>query len=168
MAIEVPDESERDKMLSASLIDFHEPCEAHAIKGDYEMLNILHELADEHKSFSISPSTSTMAGEIIGSHHSKASRTTVTTPLLDRTSSIDSIEDLPFDEDSILGTQNFKVLPSSNSRVTPSGYSSDTDEDEERETLEMTQVFLFEDLKDSPDMPTGESNYNTILFFNSI
>ena len=143
-------------MLSASLIDFHAPCEEQVIKGDAEMLDILCELADEHKSFSISPSISTVTDEIIGSYHSKASRTTVTTPNLDRTSSIDSIEDLPFDEDSILGTQNVKNLPSSNSRITPSGYSSDTDDDEERETVEMTPVFHFEDLEDSPDMSTGE------------
>lgn len=130
------------------------------MKGDAEMLDILCELANEHKSFSISSSASTITDEIIGSHQSKESRTTVTTPLLDRASSIDStIEDLPFDEDSILGTQNFKVLPASYSHITPSGHSSDTDDDEERETLEMTQIFHFKNLEDSLDMTTGEFNY---------
>lgn len=161
LAIEVPDESERN-VLSASSINFH--CEGHKLKPiisldeDTEMLDILWELADEHKSFSASPNASTSIGENVCSQRSRTSRTTVTTPILGRLSSMDSVEDLPFDDDSILGTQSLakQALPSSNFRLTPSAYSSDTDDDEDRETLEMTQIFNVESLEDNIEVHTGE------------
>lgn len=143
LAIEAPDEAE-NKLLSASSIDLHVPGERKQLLSteEDELLDILCELADEHESFVGTPSTTSVTDtedRAAGSQNSKSGMT-VTTPLLDVVSSCETIEDLPFDEDSILGTQCSKA---SQDRIAPIGSSDPTSDvsDEERETLEMSQIF---------------------------
>lgn len=139
LAIEVPDDVE-EEFMSASTLDLHRnvvtsrssrttPSSA---ESDPELLNILCELAEEHSS----------SQEVTSDRHSKmssASKLTVTTPVLETTSSCDTVEDLPYDEDSILGTQSTKLTSDTGGRELMNSSFSD---DEERETLEMTQVFV--------------------------
>ncbi len=146
LAIETPEGAERT-LLSASSIDFHGPGQQFKptlIEGETELLNILCDLADEHES--VASTSPTMSGpnnvddKMVGSQNSKSSRMTVTTPLLDITSSCDSyVEDLPFDDDSVLGTQHYRA--SSDTLAKIGSNDLDIDSDEERETLEMSQIF---------------------------
>lgn len=130
--------------LSASSIDFHALVQRlnKPLEEESELLDMLCDLADDHGSFISTPSSSQQANvdeKLIGSQNSKSSRLTVTTPLLDTISSCDSVEDLPFDDDSILGTQHSKASCDNLAKVGSTDPTSDSDE--ERETLEMSQIF---------------------------
>ena len=145
LAIETPEGAEKN-LLSASAIDFHLPTKGknrapQPSEDESELLDILCDLADDHGSFISSPS-STSKGDsedrIPGSQNSRSSRMTVTTPILDFVSSCDTPEvDLPFDDDSILGTQRSRVSPDDRGDTG----EPNSDSDDERETLEMTQIF---------------------------
>ena len=168
LAIEAPDEAE-NKLLSASSIDLHVPGERKQFipseEESDELLDILCELAEEHESFIGTPSTTSVTDtedRTTGSQNSR-SRMTVTTPLLDIVSSCETVEDLPFDEDSILGTQCSKVSQNGVAPVRSSDPTSD-DSDEERETLEMTQIF--EDSEHVLDMLECKSSLSFPFFWN--
>lgn len=145
LAIETPEEG---RLLSASSLDFHKIEEKQTTapsisEGEAELLDILCDLADEHSSVSTTLSANSNLSEndkILESQSSKTSRITVTSPLLEILSTSNSVEDLPFDDDSILGTQHSKT---SVDRVVQASSTDDfcSDSDEDRETLEMSQVF---------------------------
>lgn len=145
LAIETP-ESVQHSLLSASTIDFHKPSkeknrQVSQSEGESELLDILCDLADEHGSV-ISPSPSSVASkqdvEVREPNNSGSSRMTVTTPILDFVSSCHSDEEeMPFDDDSILGTQRSRFSPCDRGEIN----EPFSDSDDERETLEMTQVF---------------------------
>ncbi len=146
LAIETPEGVEKT-LLSASSIDFHDSADrrkpmATPIEEESDLLDVLCDLADEHGSFISSPSRTTSSNiedRAVGSQNSRSSRLTVTTPILDIISSSDSVEDLPFDDDSILGTQHSRT--SSDDAVNTGINDPTSDSDEERETLEMSQIF---------------------------
>lgn len=148
LAIETPEGIEKT-LLSASSIDFHDSANgrkpmANPIEEESDLFDILCDLADEHESFISTPSKASSSNiddnKAVGSQNSIASRITVTTPLLDIISSSDSVEDLPFDDDSVLGTQHSRTSPDA---VSNTGVKNDpsSDSDEDRETLEMSQIF---------------------------
>lgn len=142
LAIETPDDAARE-ILSASILDLHtERPVAATVPSDAELLDILCELAEEHEE--------SLASSASGSQPSASSRWTVTTPQLEFASSNDSVEDLPCDSDSILGSQHpsrcsgsipasQKVAPTNGQQ--PEGSDGDDEADEDRETLEMSQIF---------------------------
>lgn len=148
LAIETPEGVEKT-LLSASSIDFHDSVDrrkpmATPIEEESDLLDVLCDLADEHGSFISSPSrtpSSSIEDRAVGSQNSRSSRLTVTTPILDIISSSDSVEDLPFDDDSILGTQHSRTSPDDADAVNTGINDPTSDSDEERETLEMSQIF---------------------------
>lgn len=122
LPIETPDEIEQ--RLSASTVDFHDslptamrPRSAPLADQDLELLDILCDLADEHGS-------SILEASIMG-----------------------DLEEGSIDDDSILGTQATRPsqpsVSSGRSRVSPHLADDSDDEDviEDRETLEMSQIF---------------------------
>ncbi|XP_059350922.1 DNA polymerase zeta catalytic subunit-like isoform X2 [Daphnia carinata] len=161
LAIETP-EGVEGTLLSASSIDFHSSLETkgqHPVEGDADLLDILCDLADEHESFVCTPSESSSSLEdtAVKSQNSRTLRLTVTTPVLEFVSSGDSVEDLPYDDDSVLGTQHSGTTSDNIAQIGISDPKSDSDE--ERETMEMSQIF--EESEHSVDMFTnGHENNN--------
>lgn len=163
LAIETPDREE-NKLLSASSIDLHVPTEERQLIASEEetdeLLDILYDLADEHGS-SVSLSSTTSKANIESSdsesQNSRSSRMTVTTPILEIVSSNDMVEDLPFDEDSVLGTQSSRIS-SANILQTDCNEPTSDESDEERETLEMSQIF--EGSEDLLDMLQGKFRFS--------
>lgn len=164
LAIETPEGVEKT-LLSASSIDFHDSTDRrkpmeHPIEEECDLLDLLCDLADEHESFISTPSrtTSSNIGDTaVGSQNSRSSRLTVTTPILDIISSSDSVEDLPFDDDSVLGTQHSRTSPDDAVNTGINDPTSDSDED--RETLEMSQIF------EETDVDSFQRNYYLFIYF---
>lgn len=120
------------------------------MEEEVDLLDILCDLAVEHDSFICTPasSSSVMDDVAVKSQHSRSSRMTVTTPVLDFASSGHSVEDLPYDDDSVLGTQHSVTSPVGKAHTGIDDPRSDSDE--ERETMEMSQIF--EDSEHAIDM----------------
>lgn len=146
LAIETPDEMSAE-LLSASYVDLHRPGTAinatmTSFSEEGEMLDILCELADAHGPTEDSNSSrpATPADSNAGSQQSKTSVLSSRTPRLEWTSSSDSVEESPYDNDSILGSQCFRTNKTLKEFPAPSVPISDSS-DEEKETFEMSQIF---------------------------
>ena len=147
LAIETPDDV-RDQ-LSASSIDFHGAVQrktsmSSELEGDPELLDILCELADDHDStLEYSPQLSITSG-------TSSSIEKQDTELVVNEETHE--EESAIDEDSILGTQCSKTSQTcALTQVESNQYSGESDEDD-RETLEMTQIFENEEF---PELTTG-------------
>ena len=108
------------------------------------MLDILCDLADEQDTTIGSSPADTSASETI--FRTQCTNSTTSSPSMNLVSSDDKCGNVSIDEDSILGTQCSKMSQASVIQLESIENASESDDEDDRETLEMSQIFCLDGL----------------------